>query len=538
MTYLAICGIVAFFTGAPCALFVIFNKPLNAMKIIWCLFGMGVSLWGFGCFYLFTAQDAQVALFWGRVINIIAIFIPIFFFHFVVLLTNTFKENKIEVLIYYLITLIYWCLAIIFYQSYVPSVTAKVGTTFYPDAGALYKFFPYMYGYLTIRGLMILKLSHDKVSSIRRNQYKYFLLASVIGMVGGGMTFFPVLNVPIFPFTMIAVPFFHVTVAYLILKHNLMDIRVIIRRSLIYTILIFFLTVFYMAAVYSLGRIFQNTLGYESTIGSIGVFVVMAILCVPLKDYVQSFVDKFFFKASYLQMVEENDLLRQQVLRAQRYETMSTFSKSIITELRNPLTALVGYGHHLPKRLNDAAFMDKFIQVYDKELARIQVLVKRLAEFSTPQQLELKEENLTPIVLEAMTKIEAILKDKKINLVKYMLEDRQLTVSIDAKQIKQALNNFLLSAIHSIPDKGGQIWIGLEEMDDRIELRIKDTGKGFTPDELTRIFDPLFDQEVEDANFGISAAQTIIHNHGGKVIVDSEPGVGTEWIIHLPRIKR
>ena len=162
MTYFAISGILGFLVGITCSVFVFFNKPRTPLKILWSCYGMGIALWGFGAFSLFSSTKYQTALFWGRVMNLDAIFVPAIFFHLVILLTNTYEQYKKSVIIYYCIFILYELAIILLPQYYIPSVSAKQGFMFYPDAGPLYYLFPFfLFGTMT-HGCVILHKSYQR----------------------------------------------------------------------------------------------------------------------------------------------------------------------------------------------------------------------------------------------------------------------------------------------------------------------------------------------------------------------------------------
>jgi len=538
MTYFAISGILGFLVGITCSVFVFFNKPRTPLKILWSCYGMGIALWGFGAFSLFSSTKYQTALFWGRVMNLDAIFVPAIFFHLVILLTNTYEQYKKSVIIYYCIFILYELAIILLPQYYIPSVSAKQGFMFYPDAGPLYYLFPFfLFGTMT-HGCVILHKSYQKASAIKRNQYKYFLWITAICLGGASTALFPVFNIPIYPFGVWLTPFHDVGIAYIIIKYHLLDIRIIIRKGLIYTILASFITLFYLVAVYSLEKLFHSVIGYHSIMGSICAMVFIAFLFIPLKDYIQSFVDKYFFKASYAQMIEQNDLLRQQSVRAQRYQMLSELSQKLITELRSPLTVLVGYEHFLPKRINDHEFLNKFVDVYHKELQRLQALVKQLSDFSESKPLNLHNINVIELMDELVAHLSENLQRNDVKLFKYYNEQADLMINADREQLKRALYVFLTYSIKSTPAKG-QIWVGMEESMEGLEISIKDTGNGLSPEELSRIFDPLFSvsKGEDDTNVPLAQAQNIITHHSGKVMVESQVNVGTEWIIQLPILR-
>ncbi|MDW6004377.1 ATP-binding protein [Vibrio mangrovi] len=103
-------------------------------------------------------------------------------------------------------------------------------------------------------------------------------------------------------------------------------------------------------------------------------------------------------------------------------------------------------------------------------------------------------------------------------------------------QINQVLLNILLNASQAIEGEG-KIYISLHHIDDnRVEIRIRDTGPGIPPAIRDRIFDPFFTTKAvgSGTGLGLSVSYGIINNHKGTIAVQSEIGVGSEFIITLP----
>jgi PAS domain S-box-containing protein len=102
-------------------------------------------------------------------------------------------------------------------------------------------------------------------------------------------------------------------------------------------------------------------------------------------------------------------------------------------------------------------------------------------------------------------------------------------------QISRVFMNVLSNAFQAIKDRG-DVWIITAMTDDTVEICIKDNGIGIHEDNIDKIFDPFFTtKEVgEGAGLGLSISYGIIRRHKGEIIVDSELGVGTRFIIRVP----
>ena len=122
--------------------------------------------------------------------------------------------------------------------------------------------------------------------------------------------------------------------------------------------------------------------------------------------------------------------------------------------------------------------------------------------------------------------------------------DRPLFMQGDPELMKQACLNILLNAVQSMPE-GGRLRIRTRrqarpnpESGAWMELSIADTGKGMTPDEMSKIFNPFFTTKARGTGLGLSIVHTIVEKHGGYIDVESTPSKGTEFCIHLPLSSR
>ena len=85
-----------------------------------------------------------------------------------------------------------------------------------------------------------------------------------------------------------------------------------------------------------------------------------------------------------------------------------------------------------------------------------------------------------------------------------------------------------------MPD-GGSITLHVQDEADRGTIEIADTGCGLTPEERDRIFTPYYTTKGHGTGLGLAVAQSVISDHNGSISVQSEPGRGTTFTIHLPK---
>jgi len=128
--------------------------------------------------------------------------------------------------------------------------------------------------------------------------------------------------------------------------------------------------------------------------------------------------------------------------------------------------------------------------------------------------------------------------------------DLEVLAEIDGPQIQQVLSNIIENALHAMP-KGGIVTVHVEAGPFRplgdartpgngfTRIAVEDQGIGISPENLEHIFDPFFTtKEVgKGTGLGLSIAHGIVQDHGGWIEVTSTPGVGSQFLIYIPRVE-
>jgi signal transduction histidine kinase len=108
-------------------------------------------------------------------------------------------------------------------------------------------------------------------------------------------------------------------------------------------------------------------------------------------------------------------------------------------------------------------------------------------------------------------------------------------VLVDPDMIRRAVVNVVGNAIDAMPD-GGELRIAAGPGEDGgYELSIVDTGAGIPAENRDKIFDPYFTTKPSGLGLGLVLTRKIVEAHGGKIVLDSQPGNGTRIRILLPR---
>ena len=110
-----------------------------------------------------------------------------------------------------------------------------------------------------------------------------------------------------------------------------------------------------------------------------------------------------------------------------------------------------------------------------------------------------------------------------------------LLASLAPQELRQVFLNLLVNALDAI-EQTGRVRVTTRQAGDEVVAEVRDDGCGMTPDVLERIFDPFFTTKRvgEGTGLGLGIAWHIVHAHGGRIEVESAPGAGTTFRVHLP----
>ena len=248
--------------------------------------------------------------------------------------------------------------------------------------------------------------------------------------------------------------------------------------------------------------------------------------------------------------ITERRKIEQQLLRAQRMESIGTLAGGIAHDLNNILSPILMSIQMLQMKAQDESSR-QWLQMLQSNAERGADMVRQVLSFARGVEGERVAVQPKHLIKDVV----GILKDtlpKSIS-IRFDVPPDLWLVSADATQVHQVLMNLCVNARDAMP-QGGEMSIRAENvtLDDsyaRMHLEaqpgryvlvtVADTGVGIPPEVLGRIFEPFFTtKEVgKGTGLGLSTALTIVRSHGGFVNVYSEPRRGTQFAVYMPAIE-
>jgi len=498
------------------------------------LFCLSVSAWCLSYFLWCIQTDLYFALFWLKVLILSSLFIHTFYLHATLIITNKLKKLRHLLFFSYITAFIFAVLT--FTPFLIPNFSQnKYCFRFWPNATPLMSILIFI-EVATAYYIAYLFFSEYKISidPSRKKQMKYLALLTLLGFSGGYTNWFYWYDIPIPPFGNLLVTAYLVLITYAFIKHQLLDIIVVIRKGLIYSILATIITMAYLLLVFLVETVFRDFIGYKSIPCTILTILLFAILFQPLKNKIQHFVDKIFFKRTSEEIAKENIKLKEELQRSEKLKAVGTLAAGMAHEIKNPLTSIKTFTEYLPKKYQDKEFIDKFQRIVTSEVDKINIIVKQLLDFAKPKPPELKSCSIKGLMDETLDLLSNDVIKYKINIIKHYNASNP-TLKIDPIQIKQAFLNILLNAIDAMKNKGGQLEISIENRAGpySIEIGFVDSGGGISAKDLEHLFDPFYSTKDTHAGLGLSIVHGIIKKHNGRIEVKNNVGTGTKFTIYL-----
>jgi two-component system, cell cycle sensor histidine kinase and response regulator CckA len=243
----------------------------------------------------------------------------------------------------------------------------------------------------------------------------------------------------------------------------------------------------------------------------------------------------------------EQDLPRradERTLQSQKLEALGRLAGGVAHDFNNLLTVILGYAELLKQYGADEHAREVGGEI-QKAGERAAALTRQLLAFSRKQVLQPTVLDLNGLVLN-LDKMLRRLIGEDVNLTRE-LHPHALLVKADPGQIEQVLTNLVVNARDAMP-KGGRLVVSTGEAPASnhgvltaagrgyATLTVKDTGQGMDESVLKRLFEPFFTtKEVgKGTGLGLATVHGIVHQSGGRVEVESEPGHGSTFRVYLP----
>lgn len=242
-------------------------------------------------------------------------------------------------------------------------------------------------------------------------------------------------------------------------------------------------------------------------------------------------------------------MYEQQSQADERLEELGTLTGGLAHEIKNPIST-IGLNLQLLEESirdlqlpeTDAGRLTRRIHSAVEEADRLRNILEDFLRFAGRIKLHMEPADLNRIVQELADFYQPQAEASDIRMREQLTAELP-TVSLDISMFKQALLNLLINATQAMvdarynpPNHGGahDLMIQTELGDQEVYVHVIDTGPGIGPEQQAKIFMPYFTTKRGGSGLGLAITRRIIQEHGGDIILHSEPGKGSDFRIVLP----
>ena len=274
---------------------------------------------------------------------------------------------------------------------------------------------------------------------------------------------------------------------------------------------------------------------------------------IPVRDETQQVVGLLLLSFEVTELVQarqeaENALAevraaQTQMVQLEKMRAVGELASGVAHDLNNALMAVLGYTELAEESLDDVEVLQSSLNVIKKSASDASSTVKRLQNFARQRAMAHGEPtDVNQVVADVIQMTRPRWRDEA------QKQGRHYAITTDFSELptllaeESGLREVLINIIHNALDamaSGGTLTMATRLTEgadgEEIQIEVRDTGKGMTPEVAARIFDPFYTTRgIEGTGLGLAVSWTIIQRHGGHISVDSAPGQGTRFTLHLP----
>jgi len=236
----------------------------------------------------------------------------------------------------------------------------------------------------------------------------------------------------------------------------------------------------------------------------------------------------------YNRMVDELQESADLLAKSERETAWKEMARQVAHEIKNPLTPMRLNIQHLQRSINDnpndiQERIDKFTRVMIEQIDTLSRIASEFSNFAKMPRPEMEKLNLADTLNSAV--------DLYANTPNITVEfenklDGLAQIEADRKQLIRAISNLIKNGIQAIPNhKEGEIKIVLFKENEQLKISVSDNGKGISPEEREKIFEPYFTTKSGGTGLGLAMVKNILNAFGAEVSFTSEEEKGTEFLI-------
>ncbi len=442
-------------------------------------FYLSSALWLYGLGLILNSRYADIAFFWTHVFYVGVIFSPATMFHLSIVVTNKYKRYRHFLVYLYLQAFLIFLLTQ--NQAFLQGIR-KAYLGFYPMAGVLQLVLPIFIMVCFILSLVIILHYHYRIKDpIEKRKIRFFTMAfSVMSL--GYIDILPTYDLNVYPFGYIAILGFLISMTCYIIKSFYVSIE-------------------------------QKALQLESEVE-----------------------DK---RREISKIVEELRTTQVKLLETGKISALASLSAGILHQISQPITAIHGFLKFIKKEMKPDDPFYKPICLMEEQSVYMKEMLEDLMELIRHREIKKDKIDVNISIQRAINLLADELRIRRVDWDLILTEDLP-AVYADAVHLQQVFMNVVINALQAMAElpRGSRRYLKITSEfathTSEVVISFQDTGPGLSVEDQRQIFEPFFSTKTKGAGIGLALCKDLIAEHGGSIDVESEAGLGANFIIRLP----
>jgi two-component system sensor histidine kinase HydH len=225
--------------------------------------------------------------------------------------------------------------------------------------------------------------------------------------------------------------------------------------------------------------------------------------------------------------------LTEDVRKQERQAMFGRIAAGLVHDLSHPIQNIGNSCKLIQKMFDDVEYRETFKRTVEREMVVIKRVLEDLRNIAKPIPLERFPVEVDRSVSEVVESMQQHAEIAGLTL-KAELGSGGALIEGDVFALGRVYRNLIINAIQATAP-GGLVVVATEAREDRVQVRVYDTGCGIPPDRLAAIFDDFVTTKRRGLGLGLAISKKIVEQLGGQISVASEVGKGTTFVLDFPR---
>lgn len=237
--------------------------------------------------------------------------------------------------------------------------------------------------------------------------------------------------------------------------------------------------------------------------------------------------------------ITERRKIQARLAQTEKMSVVGMMADGVAHELLNPMMGMLNFAQYCLKYTAEDDRRYLILQDIERETGRCIDIVRNLMTFSHMEKEDGEEYQLESfaVIIDRVAKLLSYRIEKDHVLLTWHIAEGTPKIWMAVNGMQQVLLNLISNALDALVEsRKKEIHLEVHREDDFVQLTVTDSGRGLTPENLEKIYEPFFTTKPvgQGTGLGLTTSRSIINSQGGDIICKSQPGVGTTFKVLLP----